>query len=344
VINQTALGELGLSADPAGRLYVSTAFEVDEFNYSATGNAVPEATIAGPATELGGQEDIAVSPPAPLTFSGLTAFQLTRGATYRIPLGVTGGVAPYHFTVSSGTLPPGMSVASDGFLTGTPTSTGSAGATVKVTDSALPTARSTTETLKMSVAALSPLTLAPPSLPTAVMGSTYSAAFAVNGGVPPYLWTLTAGTLPAGMVLSQSGKITGSAFEAGTFTFTATVRDSASPASQTASITVSLLVSAQPGVYVANAGNDYVTEFALGVGGDVPPISGVTGPDTGLSSPESVVLDATGDIFVANEGNDTVTEYAPGAMGDARPETTITGVSSPCRLALNATGDLYVAS
>ena len=344
VINQTALAELGLSADPAGRLYASTAFEVDEFDYSATGNAVQEATIAGPATELGGQEDIAVSPPAPLTFSGLTAFQLTHGATYRIPLRVTGGVAPYHFTVSSGKLPPGMSVASDGSLTGTPTSTGSAGATVKVTDSALPTARSTTETVKISVAALSPLTIAPPSLPTAVMGSIYFAALTVNGGVPPYLWTLTAGTLPAGMVLSQSGKINGSPFGTGTFTFTVTVRDSASPASQTASTTVSMLVSAQPGVYVANAGNDYVTEFALGVGGDIPPISGITGPDTGLSSPESVVLDATGDIFVANEGNDTVTEYAPGAMGDARPVTTIAGVSSPCRLALNAAGDLYVAS
>ncbi len=344
VINPFAFDELSLSADPAGRLYVSSDFEVDEFDYSATGNAVPEATIAGPATELGGQEDIAVSPPAPLIFSGLTAFQLTHGATYRIPLGVTGGVAPYHFTVASGKLPPGMSVASDGSLTGTPTSTGSAGAIVKVTDSALPTARSTTETLKVSVAALSPLTIAPPSLPTAVMGSNYSAALTVNGGVPPYLWTLTAGALPAGIVLSQSGKITGSASETGTFTFTATVRDSASPASQTASITVSLLVSAQPGVYVANAGNDDVTEFALGAGGDVPPISGITGADTGLSSPESVVLDATGDIFVANEGNDTVTEYAPGAMGDARPVTTITGVSSPCRLALNAAGDLYVAS
>ena len=345
VINPTGLGELGLSADPAGRLYVSTDFQVDEFNDSATGNAVPEATIAGPATELGGQEDIAVSPPAPLTFSGLTAFQLTHGATYRFPLGVTGGVPPYHFTVSSGKLPPGMSVASDGSLTGTPTSTGSAGATVKVTDSARPTARSATETLKLSVAALSPLTIAPPSLPTAVMGSNYSAALTVNGGVPPYLWTVTAGTLPAGMLLSESGKITGAPFETGTFTFTATARDSASPASQTASITVSLLVSAQPGVYVANAGNNSVTEYPLGgTGGDILPISGITGPHTGLSSPESVVLDAAGDIFVANEGNDTVTEYAPGATGDARPVITIIGVSSPCRLALRAGRFLFVAS
>src|SRR6202042_3635587 len=73
-------------------------------------------------------------------------------------------------------------------------------------------------------------------------------------------------------------------------------------------------------------------------------VADIKGSHTGLSSPESVVLDAAGDVFVANEGNKTGTEYAPGANGDASPIMTITGVSQPARLALNGSGDLYVSS
>ena len=147
-------------------------------------------------------------------------------------------------------------------------------------------------------------------------------------------------TTPAGLSLSPSGAISGTPTQTGAFTFGVKTTDSAAPTRQAATATLSLLVKTQPGVYATNAGNNSVTEYPLGQSGDIAPIVDITGPDPGLSTPESVVLDAAGNTFIANEGNNTVTEYAPGVSGDARPVATITGVASPVRLALNGSGDL----
>ena len=59
------------------------------------------------------------------------------GTPYSFPLSASGGVWPYTFEVSSGALPPGMSVnASSGTLEGTPSAGGDFTATITVTDSA----------------------------------------------------------------------------------------------------------------------------------------------------------------------------------------------------------------
>src|SRR5947199_73639 len=62
-------------------------------------------TIAvAPGTLPGGVKNIAYIPNTTLT--------------------ATGGTAPYTFMVTTGTLPPGLNLASNGTLTGTPTATG----------------------------------------------------------------------------------------------------------------------------------------------------------------------------------------------------------------------------
>ena len=49
---------------------------------------------------------------------------------------MTGGTSPFTWSVSAGTLPPGLTLgASTGLLSGTPTTAGSYSFTVKVTDS-----------------------------------------------------------------------------------------------------------------------------------------------------------------------------------------------------------------
>lgn len=48
-----------------------------------------------------------------------------QGAPYNQTLTATGGVAPYRFTISNGALPPGLSLSTDGRLSGTPTQAGS---------------------------------------------------------------------------------------------------------------------------------------------------------------------------------------------------------------------------
>ena len=73
-------------------------------------------------------------PPAPLT----AQCALGSGALnvpYASSVAVTGGVAPYTFTLHSGSLPPGLSLhPSTGALTGTPTAAGSFSFVIKVVD------------------------------------------------------------------------------------------------------------------------------------------------------------------------------------------------------------------
>ncbi len=66
------------------------------------------------------------------------------------------------------------------------------------------------------------------ALPSGVTGISYAAQLAATGGTAPYSnWTITAGTLPAGLTLnSASGAITGTPLSAGTSTVSVTVRDS----------------------------------------------------------------------------------------------------------------------
>ncbi len=53
----------------------------------------------------------------------------------------------------------------------------------------------------------------------------YSQTLAVSGGLSPYTWTVTAGTLPAGLTLSSGGVISGTPTTAGSSTFTVQAED-----------------------------------------------------------------------------------------------------------------------
>ena len=65
------------------------------------------------------------------------------------------------------------------------------------------------------------------SLPDAVTGTAYSQLLSVSSGTAPYTWTVTAGSLPAGLSLTAStGRISGTPTGTGTSTFTVTVTDS----------------------------------------------------------------------------------------------------------------------
>lgn len=68
-------------------------------------------------------------------------------------------------------------------------------------------------------------------LPEATEGRFYSTFVEVEGGVPPYTWTIAAGELPEGLLLNAStGEIWGTPVEVGTFSFSIQVSDSDDPA------------------------------------------------------------------------------------------------------------------
>ena len=75
-----------------------------------------------------------------------------------------------------------------------------------------------------------PLTLTPSSLTSATQNTLYSQTVTASGGVPPYTYRLTSGSLPAGLSLDQStGEISGTPLTDSTYTFTITAIDSNSP-------------------------------------------------------------------------------------------------------------------
>jgi len=161
--------------------------------------------------------------PAPLTLT-CPAGTAQAGVAYSSQAVATGGVTPYTFSVSAGVLPPGLTLnASTGAVTGTPTTAGSYSFTLKVTDS---TGASKTANCSISVVAPQPLTLACPA-GAGQVGVAYSSTPAVTGGVPPFTFSISAGSLPPGLTLNGlTGAVTGTPTTAGTYSFTLEVTDS----------------------------------------------------------------------------------------------------------------------
>ena len=106
-------------------------------------------------------------------------------------------------------------------------------------------------------------------------------------------------------------------------------------------------------MYVANSASNSISVYAPGASGDVAPLRVISGPNTGISNPWSVALDAAGRVYVAN--SDSITVYAPGVGGppgsptaNAAPIRAISGFSArvwgPIGLALDAAGYLYVSN
>ncbi len=187
------------------------------------------------------------STPTPLSITTSSLPNAQVGVAYSTTLAATGGTAPYAWALSSGMLPPGISLDSTtGTLSGTPTG-GAYGATlvVQVTDAASP-AQTASATLTITVL-VENLRTTTNSLPNGHVGSAYDATLTATGGTAPYTWSLTSGTLPSGLALNAtSGEITGTpTMNATDAALTFQVADSSSPAA-TKSVSLYLTITAVP--------------------------------------------------------------------------------------------------
>ena len=168
------------------------------------------------------------------------------GTAYSTTLAATGGKTPYTWSLTSGTLPTGLALnPSTGAITGSPTATASATAlTFTVADSESPAqTKSVNLALTISSSAASPLAIATSSLPSGQVGTPFSTALVATGGTAPYAWSITSGTLPAGLALNaSSGVITGTPTASANATpLTFKVTDSSSPV-QSASANLTLTI------------------------------------------------------------------------------------------------------
>src|SRR6185503_4043452 len=142
--------------------------------------------------------------------------------------GASGGAAPYTYTIASGALPAGITLAANGTLSGTPTANGTFNFTVKATDSSTGTGpfNKTSGTLTLTIAAPT-ISYTPTNPLPATVGTAYSRSLAsATGGTAPYSYTIASGSLPAGITLASNGTLSGTPTAGGTFNFTVTATDS----------------------------------------------------------------------------------------------------------------------
>jgi uncharacterized protein (TIGR03437 family) len=129
-------------------------------------------------------------------------------------------------TTAAGRIPPGLTLATNGELTGTPTTPGDYTFGLLVRD------RNGIFRLATAFVRVRPnpnaLRITTVSLPSAIVSGPYQQTLAAAGGMPPYTWSVVQGLLPNGFQLNaSSGVLTGPAVAAGPQSFTLQVRDAA---------------------------------------------------------------------------------------------------------------------
>jgi len=204
---------VGMAATPNGQGYWEVASDGGIFSfgdasfYGSMGGTPLNKPIVGmaatppvepPSTPAGGSSGTPPSSQSTLTVttSSLPAGQ--DGTGYSASLSASGGTSPYSWTTTAGALPPGLSLASDGTISGTPTSTGTYDFTVQVTDSSTPTSETASKGLSIAVSAAAAET------PTAVEDSSNWSGYAVTDG--PYTavtGTFTVTSLDSGDTTSE---------------------------------------------------------------------------------------------------------------------------------------------
>ena len=209
---------------------------------SATANFTAQVTDSTNAKQTG-SFSITVNPALAITSTSLPG--ATAGTNYSTNLSATGGVTPYNWTISVGSLPTGMNL-SGNTISGTPTTAGTVNFTIKVNDNS---GGSQTAAVSIVVASAPPLTVTTTSgsLPQGTVNTSYSATqLNASGGFQPYTsWVVVTpgtGTLPPGLSLSSSGQIAGTPTTAGTYPFTVQVTDSATPTANTAQANLSITI------------------------------------------------------------------------------------------------------
>jgi PKD repeat protein len=170
----------------------------------------------------------------PLIITPNTLPEALVGVQYNQTLSVSGGTAPYSWTVLG---LPGDAQLQDGIDTSRKTITGTFSSsdprsntvTVTITDNN-GNSLSKNFTLVISDTA-SPLTINTTSLPSGKQGQEYATQMIATGGAAPRTWTLTAGTVPDGVNIYDDGLIYGTPTNSGTFNFSVTVTDASNKTS-----------------------------------------------------------------------------------------------------------------
>jgi hypothetical protein len=200
---------IATGALPAGLTLAASTGVISGTPTAAGASSMSVSVKDSSATPQSSSKSLSITIAAALAISTTSLPQGTVGTAYSATLMASGGTTPYTWSVTGGTLPAGLSLApSTGIISGTPTAATSTSITVQIKDASA-FAKSATLAITI-VTATAQLTITTTTLPNGQVGQAYSATLAATGGKLPYTWSLTTGTLPAGLKLNAStGMITG---------------------------------------------------------------------------------------------------------------------------------------
>ncbi|WP_168356317.1 putative Ig domain-containing protein [Lysobacter enzymogenes] len=213
------------------------------------------------------------------------------GAAYTASVSASGGIGPYTYAIPAGSAPPGLSMAADGTLSGTPTAGGLFNFMIIATDK---NGRTGNRPYIFTVA-VPTITVSPATLADGNVAQAYSQTLSASGGTvgSGYRFSVPPGDLPPGLSLSTAGVLSGTPTAGGSFTFTVTATDNSTgsgPYSGTRSYTVAIGASTitLPATPLANAtvASAYSGMLGAASGGTEP----YTYVRTGGALPPGIVL------------------------------------------------------
>ena len=155
------------------------------------------------------------------------------GQNYFGGLSLLNGTGPFTFVVTSGSLPPGIAMTpATGTFSGAPTTAGTYTFTVQVTDADGQTAS------RQFTIVVQPFAVATTSLPNGTVNQGYFAPIQLSNGAVPFVFTISAGSLPPGLTVSAlypngtpgatsgtAGAISGVPTTPGSYSFTVQATD-----------------------------------------------------------------------------------------------------------------------
>jgi hypothetical protein len=265
----------GLTLSPDGILSgVPTQAGTSTITIQVTsGDGQTRATTVSPGVS------VAISTPSPLPSAVI-------GTPYTFQFEHFGGGTGVEWTVPDPSdLPAGMALSLNGRLSGTPTVAGSFSPFVCVdvftSDTSSAGACRTFTLVVQSTSTIVTTTL----LPMGFLGAEYASALLATGGDGDFEWSVTAGSLPPGLVLDPDGTLGGMPTEAGMFPFGVLAVSGGDVAFQLLTITVS---SVDPSAFNIQA---------VSVASTIPTPAVIAGINRALARWEEIII---GDVLDAS--------------------------------------------
>jgi len=243
--------------------------------------------------------------------------------SYTFKLSPGSGSPGVTWSISSGALPPGLSLHGNdrtATVSGTPTQAGSFSFYLQARDAPGPWVCCTEVQYTIKIG--EGLNIVTGALPNGNVGTAYGFQLGTSGGTANS-WTVTAGSLPAGLTLGNTGAITGTPTTASLSTFTVRASDGSRVATKqfTLGIAEPVVVTA-PDETTVKLGRAFLVSFSA-TGGVQPYKWSATGLPTGVN-----IDAATGKIGgrPAAEGDIQLAVTATDALGTTQTSTAVVHV------------------